>query len=84
MTTIDERGRLVVDVLVTLSNGETREFRIRENQTRRIGDLIDDLGTDAPPLVGSPRTMQRFVDAESAEFEDPDDFTDYGEAVREH
>lgn len=73
VTTVDRRGRLGVDVLVTLSDGSTIEYRIDEKQAGRVGQTIDDMGSDAPPLVGSPRTLTRFGADESELWEDPDD-----------
>lgn len=73
VTTIDAKGNRVVDVLVLTADGGQREFRLRGDRPQRIGQMIDDLGVDAPPLVGSPRTLRRFQDIDDAEFEDADE-----------
>lgn len=60
ISTVDARGKFGIDVLVTLADGRTIEFRIPERRAPAIGQLIDDMGGDAPQLVGSPRTLKRF------------------------
>lgn len=64
VSTIDNKGKLVVDVLATLDDGSQREFRLRGAQVIALGAFIDDMGTDAPPLVGSPRTLSRITGEE--------------------
>jgi hypothetical protein len=77
----DAKGKPVTIVLVTLApNGETREYQLRGEQPKKVAKLIDDMGADAPQLVGSPKTLARFgVDAapdddEQRRLDDGDDF----------
>ena len=81
VTTIDARGNRVVDVLVLTSDGSQREFRLRGDKPKRISQLIDDLGVDAPPLVGSPRTLRRFHDIDDDEFDNADELDELDEAA---
>jgi len=83
VTTVDANGRVGVDVLVTLNDGRTVEYRVTDRQTKRVGDLIDAMGTDAPPLVGSPRTLTRFGAADSELYEDPDGDMEHAQLVAE-
>jgi hypothetical protein len=84
VTTVNTQGRVGVDVLVALSNGETREFRLNFKQAQAMGQLVDDLGADAPPIVGSPRTLARFADVREAEFDEPDDFEEFESDAATH
>jgi hypothetical protein len=67
----DAKGRPVTIALVTLApNGETREYQLRGDQPKKVARIIDDMGTDAPQLIGSPKTLARFgvdVDEEAGE-----------------
>lgn len=81
MRTVDAKGRIGVDVLVTRDDGSTVAYRISDKQAARVGQVIDDMGSDAPPLVGSPRAIASFDDVGADEFDEPEDFDDFDEGL---
>ena len=82
MRTVDRQGRIGVDVLVTRDDGSTTAYRISEAQAGRVGQVIDDMGSDAPPLVGSPRAVVTFGGGDAAEFDEPDDYDEFAEGLQ--
>jgi hypothetical protein len=80
VTTVDAKGRVGVDVLVTKDDGSTVEFRVSQPKAGQIGGVLDDMGSDAPPLVGSPRSLTSFGGA-SSEVPDVDERDDYDEGL---
>jgi hypothetical protein len=79
----DANGKPVTTVLVQTSDGSTSEYVLRGKQPKKIAGVIDELGTDAPVLVGSPKTLARFGagDRDDERSEDEQQYFDADEAA---
>lgn len=53
-TTRTRKGADEVTVIAWLDDGSTREFTLKGDKIDQIGDVLDQMGTDAPAIVGSP------------------------------
>lgn len=70
VTSIDRRGRDETTVIADLDDGRTVEFTLRGPQVDRIAGVIDDMGTDAPQVSGSPKGRKRLGEDDEDELDD--------------